>query len=503
MSLTICIGSSGSGKTTFLNDVYKKHKCTYIRQYHSLRPYIKVATIPSFDPAQLPYWNIICNEERDATVAIGGKIGDRFMPGLSGGQRKLLLFELIYQRTKDQSGLLIALDEPFAGVTDEFVPFIVDRLKRMREKHNLIVVTNDHIRDLKDIANNTLQVSAFDRTVVTVNTLLKVDREKAIGALSLGKDYEDKSSSTDLKFFLGIEAFNQSLMGVAISTAVLFSLFLLAFWNSGGDSLALLVIAATNMVFFSVQPYNTTLVDWRDIVSEESEALLHKSNGLNKAMKEVLAISLVFVISLIEWGCVNAVSEGLARYNYWIMMFFDIFSLVFPMISISIYTKLPQQPSFFLGSLPFLLVIFFSTTFSPGSGVAIVKELRYIFPRFYLWCELPGVEDLMEGCPETLELNTLYAVLSGCVYVFIFFFVRGVSTLRHGITKKVEERKKKTSEEDEKEILHLQDELFGRRIAADFRALSTEFSRVAASTKSDEVLDEDIEKIDCDVNLQV
>ena len=501
MSLTICIGSSGSGKTTFLNDVYKKHKCTYIRQYHSLRPYIKVANIPSFDPAQLPYWNIICKEGREKTITIGGTIAGRFMAGLSGGQRKLLLFELIYQRTKDQSGLLIALDEPFAGVTDEFVPFIVERLIRMREKHNLIVVTNDHIHALKEIANNTLQVSAIDRTIVTVNTLLKVDREKTIDALSLGKDYEHKSSSTDLKLFLGIEVFNQSLMGVAMFTAFLFSLFLLAFWNSGGDSLALLVIAATNLVFFCVQPYNTTLVDWRDTVSEESEALLHASDKLNKAMKAFLAISLVFIVSLIEWGCVNAVSDGLARYNYWIMMFFDAFSLVFPLISISIYTKLPLQTSQFLGSLPFLLVIFFSTTFSPGSGIAIVKELRYIFPRFYLWCELPGVDNLMEGCPATLELNTLYAVLSGCVYVFIFFFVRGVSTVRHDIAKKVEERKKKTSEEDEEEILNLQDELFGKRIAADFRAISTEFSSVVTSTKSDAVLEQDIKKVDA--NSQV
>jgi ABC-type Mn2+/Zn2+ transport system ATPase subunit len=39
------------------------------------------------------------------------------MAGLSGGQRKLLLFELIFQRTALQGNLLIVLDEPFAGVT--------------------------------------------------------------------------------------------------------------------------------------------------------------------------------------------------------------------------------------------------------------------------------------------------------------------------------------------------------------------------------------------------
>ena len=41
-------GSSGSGKTTFLNHVHDLHKCTYIRQYHTLRPYIPVRKIPDF-----------------------------------------------------------------------------------------------------------------------------------------------------------------------------------------------------------------------------------------------------------------------------------------------------------------------------------------------------------------------------------------------------------------------------------------------------------------------
>lgn len=42
-----------TGKTTFLNDVHKSHKCTYIRQYHNLRPYISVSAIPNFDPTNV------------------------------------------------------------------------------------------------------------------------------------------------------------------------------------------------------------------------------------------------------------------------------------------------------------------------------------------------------------------------------------------------------------------------------------------------------------------
>ena len=55
----------------------------------------------------------------------------KFVAGLSGGQRKMMGFELVRQRTSSQSDLLIVLDEPFAGVTDDFVPFITDRLAEM------------------------------------------------------------------------------------------------------------------------------------------------------------------------------------------------------------------------------------------------------------------------------------------------------------------------------------------------------------------------------------
>ena len=92
-------------------------QCTYIRQYHNLRPYIAVSSIPNFDPTKLPYWDIYVKEKKDAKIIVGGTLAGQFMAGLSGGQRKLLLFELIVQRTADQRNLLIVLDEPFAGVT--------------------------------------------------------------------------------------------------------------------------------------------------------------------------------------------------------------------------------------------------------------------------------------------------------------------------------------------------------------------------------------------------
>jgi hypothetical protein len=79
-----------------VNDVYKSHKCTYIRQYHNMRPYITVSKIPNFDPARLPYWDVYEGEGTAATIKAGGTMAGQFTAGLSGGQRKLLLFELIW-----------------------------------------------------------------------------------------------------------------------------------------------------------------------------------------------------------------------------------------------------------------------------------------------------------------------------------------------------------------------------------------------------------------------
>ena len=177
MTLIVAVGSSGSGKTTFLHDVHALYKCTYVTQYHKLRPYISVRKIPAFDPSQLPFWKLYSDETLDgvsgknasynANVKIGGTMGGAFTAGLSGGQRKMMIFELVRQRTRTQSELLIVLDEPFAGVTDDFVPYIMERLDEMRLKHNILLVTNDHIAALTKMADSTITVSAIDRSKVS------------------------------------------------------------------------------------------------------------------------------------------------------------------------------------------------------------------------------------------------------------------------------------------------------------------------------------------------
>jgi hypothetical protein len=462
MTLSVVVGSSGSGKTTFLNDVYRRHKCTYIRQYHLIRPYIAVTKIPSFDPTVLPFWDIYEREGTADGIKVGGTMAGEFTSGLSGGQRKLLLFELIHQRTKNQSELLIVLDEPFAGVTDDFVPFIVDRLNEMRKTHNILLVTNDHVETLTKMSDNTITVSAIDRTKVRVNSREEVDRELTIVALAVGDEYAQDPSNADLKFFLDTEVYsNQALVGIAVFTIFSYCLFLLTFWDSDEKNAASVVIAGSIVAYFCINPYILSLVDWRNAMSEESEALLHSSKGANKILKSLVTLALVFVISLLEWGCIKACGSGLDNVELWLGLLFDSISMTFTMMCLGIFSKLPFQSVQILGSLPFLLMIFLSTTFSPGAGVPVVKELRYLFARYYLWCTLPGVMDQMEGCPAD-NLNLLFLILSSFVGVFVFLVFKAFQASKKGAAKNKDAGKRKQIMEMEEAQL-LQIELYGEK----------------------------------------
>ena len=216
MVLTVVVGSSGSGKTTLLEDVHKINDSIYIRQYHTLRPYMSVNSIPKFDATRLPFWSNYSQEQThdgdaakrnvsyDPNIRIGGTLAGEFTPGLSGGQRKMLLFELVSQRIANTSGLLVCLDEPFAGVTDDFVPFIIERLQQMSESHNVLLVTNDHVAALTELANSTITVSAIDLSKVKVNGT-HFHRETTLHAVSFGKHYQHELGNEDIRFFLNTE----------------------------------------------------------------------------------------------------------------------------------------------------------------------------------------------------------------------------------------------------------------------------------------------------------
>ncbi len=312
------------------------------------------------------------------------------MAGLSGGQRKLLIFELIFQRTAPQSDLLIVLDEPFAGVTDDFVPFITDRLNEMRKKHNILLVTNDHVDTLKKMADNTVTVSAIDRTKVKINEREGVDRSLALIVMSIGDNYSYSTDNNDLKFFADVEfSANGGIPGIAGFTVFAFGLFLLTFWNSQPGSESLVLIAAGLISFFSVNPYLLQLVDWRIFMIEEAEALLHSSKSMNKFLKTILTVVLILIISSLQFGLMQAVIDTLSGVDMYFAILFDNASLMLAPICLGLYTNLSLQAVQILGAFPFLMMIFFSTTFSPGAGVDGLKNLRYLFSRYYLFCMTP------------------------------------------------------------------------------------------------------------------
>ena len=331
----------------------------------------------------------------------------------------------------------------------------------MRKKHNILLVTNDHVEALTKMADNTIRVSAVDRGNVQINEREKVNREKAIHALAVGDRYVYTASGADLQFFYDTEIrSNGALMGIAGFTTFSYCLFLASFWDSSEDSAVLVLVAGGIISFFCVNPYLLSLVEWRNSMREEAEALVHASKGMNKLLKLCLTLSIIFIISAIEFGVVNAVVNGLEGVKFWVAMLFDSASLTFPLVCLGIYTGMPFQAVQILGSLPFLLMIFLSTTFSPGAGVPGLKELRYLYARFYFWCMVPGVEDQMEGCPSS-NVNLLYLILSALLGSFLFVCVR--VALKISVSMKKKEEKTKRANMVDAEFKELQVELYGKK----------------------------------------
>ena len=163
----------------------------------------------------------------------------------------------------------MVLDEPFAGVTDDFVPYIVERLNVMRKRHNILLVTNDHVEALTSMADNTITVSAIDRTTVKLNSKENVDRNLALLAMSIGDEYRHSTNNNDLHFFRKVElSKNGGLYHVLAHVLFSFGLFVCTFWDSAPGSEALVLIAGGLVSFFVFHPYLLQLVDWRNYMCE-------------------------------------------------------------------------------------------------------------------------------------------------------------------------------------------------------------------------------------------
>ena len=111
--------------------------------------------------------------------------------------------------------------------------------------------------------------------------------------------------------------------------------------------------------------------------------------------------------------------------SFFLLMLSDQASVTLPLVALSLFTNMPLTSVQIFGSLPFLFMIFFSTSFSPGAGVGGVKALRFVFARFYLWCKIPYVRDEMDACPAD-DMLPVFGVIAGLGFTVAIFAGIGV-----------------------------------------------------------------------------
>ena len=186
---------------------------------------------------------------------------------------------------------------------------------------------------------------------------------------------------------------------------------------------------------------------------------MHSSTQTNLALKSLMALLLITGISAASFGILNACIDTLRSFEMWVFMLFDSASLTLSFLSLGLYTRLPLQTVQILAGMPFLLMIFFSTTFSPGAGVSGVNGLRYLFTRFYFWCRMPVVELAMEGCPSD-DASLGYAVLTGCLGPFIFVIYQIIKIQVGGKRKEASQDKKRAQVTSTREFEELSKELY-------------------------------------------
>jgi hypothetical protein len=90
---------------------------------------------------------------------------------------------------------------------------------------------------------------------------------------------------------------NSALLSLFLFSFVAYAMFLVSLWESVANNIGLVVIGAQMVVFCTFNPYLMSLVDWRNAIHEESEALIHSSKGMNKFLKMILTLSIMTTVS--------------------------------------------------------------------------------------------------------------------------------------------------------------------------------------------------------------
>merc|ERR1712008_535398 len=135
------------------------------------------------------------------------------------------------------------------------------------------------------------------------------ERELVLHALAKGEGYEHNIGSRDLWFFVKTELITSPQIHISLGfTFFSMVLFLISFWDSSGPE-SLVLVAVQIIAFFAVNPFLIGLTDWRNIISEEADALMHSSVQSMLALKTVVSLTLIVVVITLAWGCLVVVLD--------------------------------------------------------------------------------------------------------------------------------------------------------------------------------------------------
>jgi len=165
-------------------------------------------------------------------------------------------------------------------------------------------------------------------------------------------------------------------------------------------------------------------------------------------------------VAAIQFWVIDLVLGTLTSPEFFFGMAFDFFSYLIPLTLLGLYTSLTMEETLVVGLVPFLLMIFFSTTFSPGAGIEGLKDLRYLFSRFYMWCMLPRYGEFMEGCPS--DNNLLYLILTSLITPYLFSIYAVIREVYRTL-RSVKDKKSRLEVIQSAAYADLQLELFGEK----------------------------------------
>ena len=77
---------------------------------------------------------------------------------------------------------------------------------------------------------------------------------------------------------------------------------------------------------------------------------------MNKALKTILTLLVILLLSVMEFGAVNAVIDGLSSVDFWVAMLFDSASMTFPLLGLGVYTGMPFQAVQMIGAVSFVII---------------------------------------------------------------------------------------------------------------------------------------------------